>query len=102
MARKIALPPPPDADENVRTWVRLLMARDDLTGRELAPLVGMNRQPFYDRLNGTTPFTVKEVAALGRIFGMEPGAFYLAPVLSGNPGLSNDRRQYAYSAGDAA
>ena len=58
-----------EADERIRTAVRIVMAVNRLTMERLAALLGISRATLYGRMKKPTEFTVGEIRALKRIGG---------------------------------
>ena len=66
-------------DANVRKVVRAALAARDMTGAELGAVMGFTANQIYPRLKGTKPFTVAEVAALSKLFGLPVQTFFDGP-----------------------
>lgn len=80
--RAIAPAPAPvgdDTDSRVRAVVRMLLAAGNQPKDSLAETLGISRTSVYSKLSGTSAFTVAEVAAMARHFGVEPGVFFAGP-----------------------
>ena len=58
-----------EADERIRTAVRIVMAVNRLTMERLAALIGISRATLYARLKKPADFTVGEIRTLKRIGG---------------------------------
>jgi hypothetical protein len=68
------------AEDNVRRVVKaLLAAQDDVTAVEVGEYIGVGKGAIYNRLKGAKPFTVGEVAALSRLFGVPVDVFFAGP-----------------------
>jgi len=92
MAWTTAAPKPFDVEEHTRIIVRQLKARDGLSNRALAGLLGMSEQSLSDRIrahwtgrpdrNGKStqpPFRHSELKRLTEIFGV-PESYFFQPV----------------------
>ena len=58
-----------EADERIRTAVRIAMAVNRLTMERLAAMLGISRATLYARMQKPSAFTVGELRALKRIGG---------------------------------
>jgi hypothetical protein len=68
------------AEDNVRRVVKaLLAAQDEVSAVEVGEYLGVGKGAIYNRLKGVKPFTVGEVAALSRMFGVPVDVFFAGP-----------------------
>jgi hypothetical protein len=67
------------AKVRVPVVIRRLMRFYDVTGSQLAPVLGVGRAAFYSRLQGSTVIRVEELAALAEYFRLPVEVFYLEP-----------------------
>ena len=58
-----------EADEQIRTAVRVVLAVHRLTMERLAAMLGISRATLYTRMQNPTAFTVGEIRTLKRIGG---------------------------------
>ena len=58
-----------EADERIRTAVRIVLAVHRLTMERLAAMLGISRATLYTRMQKPTAFTVGEIRTLKRMGG---------------------------------
>lgn len=58
-----------EADERIRTAVRVVLAVNRLTMERLAAMLGISRATLYGRLKKPTEFTVGEMRTIRRLGG---------------------------------
>jgi transcriptional regulator with XRE-family HTH domain len=66
-------------DTNAARVARMLMARDGLTGADLAHQLGIPESSVSRRLRGKTPFTFHEIADMADLFDVSPSMFFSDP-----------------------
>lgn len=66
-------------DDNVRRVVRMLMSLSGASAEDLAPVLSISRSAMFQRLNGTSRFTVAELSKLAGHFDIDPGMFFSDP-----------------------
>jgi len=66
-------------DTNAARVARMLMARDGMTGADLAHRLGIPESSVSRRLRGRTPFTFHEIADLADLFEVSPSMFFEDP-----------------------
>jgi transcriptional regulator with XRE-family HTH domain len=64
--------------EIMRREVKAACARRDMTGRDLAGLLGVSQQTVSDRWRGRTPWTLDDVERLESVLGLTRGALLIA------------------------
>jgi plasmid maintenance system antidote protein VapI len=64
--------------EIMRREVKAACARRDMTGRDLAGLLGVSQQTVSDRWRGRTPWTLDDVERLETVLGLSRGALLIA------------------------
>lgn len=64
------------AEEQVRRSVKALRAATGTSIQLMCEHASISRGTYFSRMNGTTPFTAGEVAALAVLFGVEVGDLY--------------------------
>lgn len=57
----------------------MLMSVSGSTAEDLAPVLSISRSAIFQRLNGTSRFTVAELAKLADHFDVDPGMFFADP-----------------------
>ena len=62
--------------EAVAAEVRAELARKQITASTVAEAIQMPTSTLSRRLKADTPFTVDELAAIARVLGTTPGAFF--------------------------
>ncbi len=70
---------PAEVDGNVRRVVKMLMSVSGDSAEDLAPVLSVSRSAMFQRLNGTSRFTVAELASLADHFDVDPGMFFSDP-----------------------
>lgn len=70
---------PVEVDANVRRVVKMLMSVTGSSAEDLAPVLSISRSAMFQRLNGTSRFTVAELASLADHFDVDPGMFFADP-----------------------
>lgn len=63
----------------VTTNVMAEAARRRMTQKQIADALLMSRASVSARYNGHTPWTIDELAQLGRLFGLQPAQLLAAP-----------------------
>jgi transcriptional regulator with XRE-family HTH domain len=78
MAPPSAAAPTMTYSEIMRREVKAACARRDMTGRDLAGLLGVSQQTVSDRWRGRTPWTLDDVERLETVLGLSRGALLIA------------------------
>lgn len=64
---------------SIKEWVGAYLERTGMTKVELASKLGMSRTSFYNKMDGTTEFTLSEAGNLASILGLTADQILVSP-----------------------
>lgn len=65
--------------DSIKEWVGAYLERTDTTKAELANQMAISRTSFYNKMDGTTEFTLSEAGKLAEILGITTDQLLISP-----------------------